>query len=77
MPKVQDHHKIFLHVPMSPLHHLHIEFKVRVRFPSQHQHRLNSGSIPEFNTKCGFDSCIYDKNFIQKNKIKIKNSEEQ
>jgi hypothetical protein len=57
-------------------HHLHIEFKVRVRFPSQHQHRLNSGSIPEFNTKCGFHSCIYDKKFYSKNK-KIKNSEEQ
>ncbi len=46
--------------------------KVRVRFPSQHQHRLNSGSIPEFNTKCGFDSCIYDKQKFYSNKKKLK-----
>jgi hypothetical protein len=73
MPKVQDHHKnFFSSCSQFSAHHLHIEFKVRVRFPSQHQHRLNSGSIPEFNTKCGFDSCIYDKqNFIQIKKLKF------
>jgi hypothetical protein len=75
MPKGQNHHKIFSSCSHFSAHHLQIQCKVRVRFPSQHQHKLNSGSIPEFNTKCGFDSCIYDKNFIHKKKIK--NSEEQ
>ncbi len=53
------------------IHHQHNESKFRVRFPSQHQTRLNLGSIPEFNNKYGFDSRIYNKR-ISKYKKKLK-----
>ncbi len=45
--------------------------KIRVRFPSQHLTRLNSGLIPEFNTKYGFDSRIEDTKIFRIKKLKF------
>ncbi len=45
--------------------------RYKARFDSLHniKKRLNSGSIPEFNNKCGFDSRIYYTKILQKIKI--------
>ena len=66
-------YRVFQHVPVFLSITNITSLKIRLRFPSRHQTRLNSGSIPEFNSKCGFDSRIYEmrnfRNTIKKIKI--------
>jgi hypothetical protein len=59
-----NNYRIFHHVPnfisITKMKSAELEFDSL----RNTQTKLNSGSIPEFNIKCGFDSRLYDmKNF--------------
>ena len=65
-------YRVFQHVPVFLSITNITSLKFRLRFPSRHQTRLNSGSIPEFNTKGGFDSRIYETKIFRNTKKKLK-----